>query len=242
MPNLKVRNPAERFDLAYLYANGSEKEIQELASVAKEIVPGVAARCAMVHVADLPKLVKYLRGSSVRPEVVIDFADGLGGLEAKKAEAEAAALVGAVGGDPVINLRYVAERNKEKIIEECQAVKKYLPEVKLICQIPYLWQFDKESIIWILNLLPEAGIYCIKDWTTRQNFLIPKETKLDIETVTRVKYTEFMANYIVNNNLPLLIKIAGGVRAHNARDFVNAGADLLGISYGEAKAVYNALL
>lgn len=238
MPNFKPKHPAERFDLAYLYANGSSEEIKKMAAVAKEI----SARCAMVHVADLSLLVGELKGSLVRPEVVVDFPDGLGSLDVKRQEAKIAAASGAVAGDTVVNLRYVAERNKEKIIEECLAVKESFKEVKLICQMPYLWQFDREAISWLLDLLPEARIYCAKDWTTRQNFLIPAGEKLDTSTETRVRYTEYMASYIMKNNLPLLVKVAGGVDATNARAFVGAGADLLGLSYGKAKSVYEALL
>ncbi|MDO8537024.1 MAG: hypothetical protein Q7R94_02145 [bacterium] len=238
MPNLKVKNPAERFDLAYLFANGSVQEIKELAQVAKE----VSARCAMVHVADVATLASELYGSSVRPEVVIDFPDGLGGFSAKDSEAFSALKNGAVAGDTVVNLRYVAERNKDGVVQECQAVKSHLSEVKLICQIPYLWQFDRAAIDWLLDLLPEAGVYCAKDWTTRQNFLIPAGQKLDTATETRVRYTEYMANYITTHNLPLFVKIAGGVDAANARAFVNAGADFLGLSYGKAKAIYEVLL
>jgi len=238
MPNFETKHPAERFDLAYLYANGSVDEVKKMASAAKEI----SARCAMVHVADLKVLVEELRGSSVRPEVVIDFPDGLGGSETKRAEASIAFGLGAGAGDTVVNLRHVASRDREAIIGECKEVKRHLKEVKLICQIPYLWQCDREAIDWLLELLPEAGVYCVKDWTTRHNFLIPAGEKLDSSTETRVRYTEYVANYITKHNLPLLIKIAGGVDAANARAFIDVGADLLGLSYGKAKSVYEALL
>lgn len=238
MPNFKPKHPAERFDLAYLYANGSSDEIKKMAAVAKEI----SARCAMVHVADLPVLVNELKGSSVRPEVVVDFPDGLGSLEIKHQEAGVAVSRGAVAGDTVVNLRYVAERNKRKIIDECQAVREFFRELKLICQVPYLWQFDREAIDWLLDFLPEACVYCAKDWTVRQNFLTPAEKSLvDVSSETRVHYTEYMANYITKHNLPLLIKIAGGVNSSNARQFVDAGADLIGLTYGKAKSVIEAL-
>ncbi len=237
MPNFQVKDPAERFDLAYLFANGSAEEIKKLADTAKEF----SARCAMVHVADLRRLVPLLERGSVRPEVVIDFPDGLGGWQAKQAEARQAAEDGAIGGDPVINLRYVAERNRRGIIAECQTVKQYLPEIKLISQIPYLWQKDRDAIPWLLWTLSEAGVYCVKDWTTRQNFNFPPEEKLDVSARTRIQYTEFMASYIVKNGLPLLIKIAGGVDASNAGEFIDAGADFLGLSYGKAETVREAL-
>ena len=243
MPNLQVKDPAERFDLAYLFANGDAEEIKKLADTAKEF----SARCAMVHVADLRRLAPFLEGSSVRPEVVIDFPDGLGGWQAKEAEARQAKEDGAVGGDPVINLRYVAERNRQGIIRECQLVRAQLDQVKLISQIPYLWQKDPNAIPWILDLLPEAGVYCVKDWTTRYNFYFTKKKdgtaeKLDDTVDTRVLYTESMPDYITKHNLPLRIKIAGGVDATNAKRFVNAGADFLGLSYGKAKSVREALL
>lgn len=241
MPNLAVKNPAERFDLAYLYASGSKKSIEELAAVAREVVPGVSARCAMVHLADLEDLVMELGGSAVRPEIVIDFPDGLGGVDVKDTEARRGKELGAVAGDIVVNLRHVAARDKGKIIAECKTALRYMPEIKLIGQIPYLWQFDREAIDWLLDFLPEAGVYCVKDWTTRHNFLLPAGIKLDVETATRVAYTEHIANYIVQHNLPLLVKVAGGVDAGNARSFLDAGADLLGISYGKAAAIYGAL-
>lgn len=234
MPNLKVTDPAERFDLAYLFANGGDKEIKELADTAKE----AGARCAMVHVADLRRLVPLLEGSSVRPEVVIDFPDGLGGWQAKQAEARQADEDGAVGGDLVINLRYVAERNRRAIIDECHTVRYYLPEIKLISQIPYLWQTAQSEVYWLLDLLPETGVYCVKDWTTLKNFSM----EIDVSVDTRVAYTEKVAKFITVNKLPLFIKIAGGVDATNARRFVDAGADFLGLSYNKAKAVREALL
>ncbi len=238
MPNLEVKDPAERFDLAYLFANGNAEDITKLADTAKKF----SARCAMVHVADLRRLVPLLEGGSVRPEAVIDFPDGLGGWQAKEAEARQARDDGAVGADPVINLRYVAERNRQKIIDECRTVARQGLEVKLISQVPYLWQKDRDAIPWLLDLLPEAGVFCIKDWTTRFNFNFPKEENLDVSVKTRLEYTETIARYIVSHALPLFIKIAGQIDHTNARQFVNAGADFLGLSHGKAEAVRKALL
>lgn len=235
---MQVKDPAERFDLSYLFANGSAEDIEKLASTAKEI----KARCAMVHVADLETLIPALRGGAVRPEVVIDFPDGLGGYWTKRAETKRASELRAVGADLVINLRHVAKRKCLEIMLECSAVSNYFPEIKLISQIPYLWQKDREAIPWLLDLLPKADVYCVKDWTTRQNFILPENETFDTSTDTRIRYTEFMANYIVTHSLPLLIKIAGKVDATNARQFVNAGADLIGLSHGKAKVVREALL
>ena len=242
MPNKKFDDPAERLDLAYLFANISREDIHKLAHTAREIVPGVSARCAMVHVAHVAALVKKLQGTSVRPEVVIDFPDGSGGLYAKQAEAFAASKAGAIGADIVVNMRHVIERDWESLLAECTVVRKYLDGVKLICQIPYLWHFDKGAIPWLIDYAMRAGLSAVKDWTTRQNFSLPVGKTLDTSVETRLLYTEYMVGYIVRNNLPLVLKIAGGVDASNAKKFVDAGADLLGISYGKAASVREALL
>lgn len=240
MPGLLVTDPAQRLDLAYLFANSDKRTIQELAETAQNIIPGVSARAAMVHLADLPTLISFLgKQSEVRPEVVIDFPDGAGGEYTKAAQAEMTRFWGASGADVVINLKLAADRSTPFYVHsELAEVKRYLKEVKAICQIPYLWQHDRAAIPWLIDCLTNAKIFCIKDWTTRQNFSTPVDVTLD----TRLSYTEYMAEYITTHNLPLLIKIAGGVDATNARSFINAGADLLGISYPKAKSVREALL
>lgn len=240
MPGLKVKDPAERLELACLYANDGETEIKKMASAAKEIVPGISARCAMVHPNDLKILVPLLEKTTVRPEVVIDFPDGKNDWETKEMIAKRAVKEGALGGDLVVNLSHVTKRKEGLLVSDCRIVQRQIPELKLIAQIPYLWQYDREAIPWLLDLLPESGVYCIKDWTTRQNFSPDKE--IDVRTETRLMYTEYIAKYITKHNLPLLIKIAGKVDATNALSFKNAGADLFGISYPKAKAVREALL
>ncbi len=244
-----INDPADRFDLSYVFANnyaalGKERNaLVEMAQVAREIVPGVPCRTALVHAGEIVELVELLQGSKVRPEIVIDFPDGAGGTVTKAAQAHAAAEAGAIGGDLVINLHAVEARNKKVILEELKAVSRELKEVKVIAQIPYLWQFDRESIPWLLDLLPEGGIYCIKDWTTRvDNFLLPDGDVLDYEQQTRLTYIEYMAKFIADHQLPLTLKIAGRVTPENVKSFVNAGAVLIGTSYRKAPSLREALL
>ena len=243
-----IKDPAERFDLSYAFANNYAAlkkyadPLKEMAEIAREVVPGVSARCALVHPAEIASLVQLLQGSSVRPEVLIDFADGLSGVEGKRAQAKTAKEAGAVGADIVINLHAVQTRDREALLKEFAAVREHISEVKVISQIPYLWQYDKESLPWLLDVLAEAGVYCVKDWTTRENFLLPEGDKLDYTDETRFSYLRFMRDYIAQKNLPLIIKVAGRVEAGNVRAFLDAGATLIGLSYRKAAPLREALL
>ena len=244
-----VKDPADRFDLSYIFANnfpalGEDRNaLVEMARVAREIAPGVHCRAVLVHPGEVEEMTELVKGSGVRSEIVIDFPDGVGGVVTKRAQARAAKDAGAAGGDIVINLHKVQFRDKKGLLEEFAAVRDHLAEVKVIAQVPYLWQFDKESIPWVLDILAEAGVYCIKDWTTRvDNFLLPDGVTLDYGHETRIKYLEFMANYISSHDLPLILKVAGKVVPENVKSFINAGAVLIGTSYRKASALREALL
>lgn len=247
MRKVTIKDPADRFDLSYAFANNyaalgkNPDPLVEMCEVAKEVVPGVPARCALAHAAEIKELVRLLKESRVRPEVLIDFADGLGGMATKEVQARLAKEAGAVGGDLVINLHAVQKRDKKTLLEEFKAVSSYL-ETKVIAQIPYLWQYDREAIVWLLELLPKSGVYCIKDWTTRENFLLPDGESLDYTPDTRLRYLEYMADYISQHNLPLVLKVAGRVTAENVASFVGAGATLIGTSYRKAASLRAALL
>ena len=245
---IKIKDPADRFDLSYAFANnyaslGQDKNpLVEMANIAKEIASGISARCCLAHPAEIGELVHLLRGSNVRPEVLIDFPDGLGGVETKDVQARTAKEAGAVGGDIVINLHAVQARDKNTLLKEFSAARAHLSEVKVISQIPYLWQYDKESIPWVLEVLAESGVYCIKDWTTRENFLLPDGESLNYSLETRFRYLDFISNYIASHNLPLITKVAGRVTADNVMDFLNHGVTLIGLSYRKASSMRKALL
>ena len=113
--NLVISSPVDRFDLSYAFANnygalGNVKEpLVEMTDVAKKY----NVRCALVHPAEVEKLVDLLADSNTRPEALIDFPDGLGGVRSKIAQAEQAKLAGAVGGDLVVNLHAVQNRDRK---------------------------------------------------------------------------------------------------------------------------------
>lgn len=250
MPNLIMNDPADRLELAYLHPDGDAGQIKNLAETAQEIVSGVSCRAAVVHAADLWRLMPLLEGTAVRPAVVIDFPDGLGGFRAKKDQARFAMQCGVKEADVVVNLRQVLARDKHTVIAECRAVREYIPDVKLIAQIPYLWKENPHSVFWLIDLLPQAGVYCLKDWTGKRNFSSAANVGYSIEE--RLYYTRFIASYLEGktraggtlavDGKPILLKIAGEVDAKNAPLFIRAGADFLGVSYDKARAVREALV
>ena len=241
---IKIKDPADRFDLSYAFANNfstlgiSNDPLVEMVNEAKKY----NARSALVHPADIENLVCLLKGSNVRPEVLIDFPDGLGGVITKTNQAIFARNLGAVGADLVVNMHAVQNRDKKTLEAEFKAVTKYIKDVKAIIQIPYLWKYDKSAIKWVIKIASNCGIYCIKDWTTRENFLLPPGEKLDFSDKTRLEYIEYMNNFITENNIPVILKIAGRVNENNAKLFVKKGADLIGLSYRKTKLLREALL
>lgn len=247
MPGLIVKDPVERFDISYLHANGTAKDIEDAARSAKEI----GAYGVVVHGDDLKTVVRVLSGSRVKPSIVVSFPDGRTGWQEKYYAARQAGEGGAVGLDPAINLFCVLERNRDVVLRDCYILRdgffegtqgKTYPEIKLISQIPYLWTLPngKDLIRWLIDFLPEAKVSCIKDWTTRQNF--SPDVKLATSVNDRVAYTEFIKKYIEERGLDLYIKIAGGITKESAPALVKAGADILGISAYRVPEIRKALL
>lgn len=247
MPQFEATDPAKLFDISYLHANGTKEDIESATKIAREM----EAYGVVMHGDDLKTVVPLLENSSVKPSVVISFPDGRAGWRAKYNEAKQAGENGAVGLDPVVNLFHVLERNRIRILYECMLLREGFlegtlvgryPEIKLISQIPYLWTLSngKDLIRWLIDLLPEVGVFCIKDWTTRQNF--SPDIKLATLVDDRVAYTTFMKDYIEKQKLNLLIKIAGGITPETAPALVEAGADILGISAHRATGIREALL
>src|SRR3989338_522344 len=154
---IEIKDPADRFDLSYVFANDmpslgkKDSALEEMAGGAREIALGGYCRAALVHPGEARELSARLSGSKGRPEVVIDFPDGAGGIVTKESQARASHEAGAVSGDVVINLHAVKSRNKKILLDEFKAAKSFLPDIKVIAQIPYLWQYDKESIPWLLE-------------------------------------------------------------------------------------------
>lgn len=227
---------------AYLYADlaigtSSEQTLRELAEAVKD--PVNRSRNAIVHGGDVPLILKFVDPKYIKP--VIDFPYGREGVSGKREQAERAASYGLSGADVVVNLWAVQDGDWDLVRDEFRAVKEIFStgaEIKAITQTPFLWQCTRDKIEPLAKVLVEAGVSVWKDWTTVMNF---SAKDVDISDEARIAYTEFLREIIGKNNLPLEIKIAGKVRAHNVVALKKAGADMFGVGVPSIKGVLEAL-
>lgn len=229
--------PIEILEPAYLYADGTTGVLKELADAVRD--PRNRARNAIVHMGDVPAMLKLLPSEKIKP--VIDFPYGRGGMEGKRAEAERVSAYNLEGADIVVNLWAVQAGDWNTVRKEIIVVVNSLPassEIKVITQTPFLWQFARDKIEPLAEVLGETGVTVWKDWTTVLNF---EAKEVDVSDEARIAYTNYLREIIDRHNLPLLIKIAGKVREHNVVAFKEAGADMFGVGVPNIKSVLAAL-
>lgn len=224
-----MKNAGKYLEPAYLYADGSDENLKELAVA----VTKYKCRNAIVHLGDVPALKKYLDISRIKP--VVDFPYGRGGQLAKEPQMRLCFNLGCSGADVCVNLWNVLERKWDWILDGVHGADR--AEVKAIVQLPFLWQYARKTIKPLLYSLVNHEIAVVKDWTTLMNF----SQSVDVPLPTRLAYLDYVRNIIDKKKMPLLIKIAGGVRAENAAEFFKHGADILGVSVPHVPAVYKVL-
>ena len=237
--NKLEKNVGAMLEPAWLYADLGEDIKQNPLKILAETVKKYNCRGAVIHLGD--DLVKiYYKWGCEKIVAVIDFPYGRGGGHKKKEEALFANYPGVIGLDVVINLWALQNKDWSTIKEDLRAVKKSCPgkEIKVICQMPFIWQYHREIILPLLYVLADYGVNVIKDWTTINNF--SKPIKTDIET--RVEYTAYLRKMIDKNKLPLLIKVAGEVNKDNVVSFKEAGADIFGISCQKTQGIFETLV
>ena len=216
-----MKNWGSILEPACLYADQGISNVRELAKVVKRF----QCRSAVVHYAD----VQFLFDLSVeRIAVVIDFPYGKGGIVQRHLCANQIFKRRISKIDICVNFADVLNKAFDRVEHDFNKFQRYterilFPEIKAIIQLPYLWQYAPNLIEPLVTALANAGVKVIKDWTTVFNFSKPFDVS------------------IVKRNLPLKIKIAGGVRKENARAFVDGGADILGVSVQFVPDVIKAL-
>ena len=226
---------------AWLYADIGENWASSIDTLSEleETVYEYNCRGAVVHPYDVSRIANCKCEKII--SVLNGFPYGRGGVAIIKAELDS--LFGfykrIVGGDIVMDLYAFQDRNWSILAHHFGMVREALPgkEIKVICQMPFIWQYHKNKIFSFLELLVECEVNVVKDWTTIDNFSRPIKT--DIKT--RVEYTEYLRNLIDKHKMPLLIKIAGGVNKDNVVVFKKAGADIFGVSMHKVPSVIKAL-
>ena len=230
-----MKDAGQYLEPAYLYADGSSIEnLAELSATVKKY----NCRNAIVHLGDVEGLEFEHELSIDRIKPVIDFPYGRGGVDVKDLEAEKAYGLGCVGMDVCVSLWAVLDGGFGIVEDEFNAVGRCCEsEIKAIIQLPFLWVYAKDAIEPLLDVLVDAEVAVVKDWTTVMNFSKP----VDVSLPARLAYLDYVRNLIDKKKLPLLVKIAGGVRADNAAEFFKHGADILGLGVPHVEGVYNAL-
>lgn len=224
-----MKNAGKYLEPAYLYADGSSEDLKKLA----EVVTKYRCRNAIVHLGDVVDLGKYLIISRIKP--VIDFPCGRGGQLAKEPQMRLCFNLGCSGADVCVNLWNVLERKWDWILDGVHGTDR--TEIKAIVQLPFLWQYSRKTIDPMLESLVDHEITVVKDWTTVMNFT----QSVDVSLPARLAYLDYVRNIIDKKKMPLLVKIAGGVRADNAAELFKHGADILGVGVPHVESVYKVL-
>jgi deoxyribose-phosphate aldolase len=225
----------------WLYADvGNDLRKNPLKSLV-ETMEKYNCRNAVVHPGDVQEL--YDKYGCRKIVSVIDFPYGRNGEICKLHEINH--VVEYIrGADVVINLWALQRGDLRTIQNEFATVRtatrRYSKdaEIKAICQMPFIWQYQRGFIQPLIAALVKCGVNVIKDWTTINNFCKP--VKIDVET--RLEYVNHLRELIDKHSLPLIIKVAGKVDADNVVSFKKTGVDIFGVSTHKIPDVFEALL
>lgn len=234
------KNVGGMLEPAYLYADlGEDLSINPLEALARA-VKKYHCRGAVVHPGSVSSINLFNCEKIIS---VIDFPYGCGRLTGKKLEARWVQMGGGaslIGVDVVLNLWALQTQNWRLIKTEIKSVKDECPgkEIKVICQMPFVWQYHRDLIPHLLMVLNECGVNVVKDWTTVNNFSRP----IKIDTETRLEYIKYLRKTIDECRYPLLIKAAGGIDQNNIVLFKEAGADIFGVGLQKLPSVFDVLV
>jgi len=220
-------NPGSILEPACLYADQGTKELDDLVKVVKQY----HCRRAIVHLGDIGFVMERIDRSRI--SVVVDFPYGRCGSFVLAVTIEKATEYGIKNFDICVDLSKIISGDFKAVqtrIEVVHIASKSTQndkrEIKAIIQLPYLWQYAPGCIDPLICMLARNGVSVIKDWTTVHNF----SRQVDVSLTARLESLEYVKRVIRTKQLPLKVKIAGGVRPDNAVEFVKNGADILGVS------------
>ena len=165
------------------------------------------------------KLVKKeLEGTDIKVVVLIDPPMGQSSHQKRMEMCKIAKKDGADNLDVVMNIVDLKYGKYDKVLEDLKEICQVLP-TKIIIGSGYL---TDEEIIKASQIVKEAGAFCVKT-ATEKDPLEHRELK-----------EKFYHLKLMRKAAPgLLIKAAGGIRTlSDAKEAINAGADIIGTSSG----------
>jgi len=209
-----MKNIAKIIDHTNIKITATEKDIIKTCQEAKEY--GFRGVCVNPEWVKLVK--KELKGTDIKVVCLIDPPIGDSSHKKRVQICQKAKRDGANNLDVVISIPDVKHERWEKILRDLKEICQILP-TKVIIGSGYL---TDEEIIKASQIVREAGAFCVKT-ATEKDPLEHRELK-----------EKFYHLKLMRKAAPgLLIKAAGGIRTlSDAKEAINAGADIIGTSSG----------
>ncbi len=209
-----MKNISRIIDQTFLKKGASEEELKKVCQEAKEYgFRGVCIRTEWV------KLVKEeLKETSIKTICLIDPPIGDSSHRQRLGLCQKAKKDGADELDVVMNISDVKHERWEKILKDLKEICQILP-TKVIIGSGYLIDEEIEKASQIVK---KSGAICVKT-ATEKDPLEYRELK-----------EKFFHLKLMKKSAPgILIKAAGGIKTlKDAKEAIEAGADIIGSSYG----------
>ena len=216
-PKREMRKLASLIDHTLLRPEATRAQVQQLCREAVQF--GFAA--AYINPVWVPAASRLLQGSSVRVGTVVGFPLGATATSAKRAEAEAAILVGAQEIDMVMDIGAMKSGDLERVENDVRGVVEVCHAtgvgVKVILETAYLTEEEKVAACQVVR---RAGADFVK---TSTGFGPSGAAEHDVRLLRQAVGPE------------MGVKAAGGIRTlADALRMLGAGANRLGTSAGVA--------
>jgi len=207
-------NIAKIIDHTNIKPTATAKDIIKTCQEAK--VYGFRGVCVNPEWVKLVK--KELEGTDIKVVALIDPPMGQSSHQKRMAMCRKAKKDGADNLDVVMNIVDLKYERYDKVLKDLKEICQVLP-TKIIIGSGYL---TDEEIIKASQIVKEAGAFCVKT-ATEKDPLEHRELK-----------EKFYHLKLMRKAAPgLLIKAAGGIRTlSDAKEAINAGADIIGTSSG----------
>jgi len=209
-----MKNIAKIIDHTNIRKNATAEDIKKTCQEAK--VYGFRGVCVNPEWVKLVK--KELEGTDIKVVALIDPPMGQSSHQKRMAMCRKAKKDGADNLDVVMNIVDLKYERYDKVLKDLKEICQVLP-TKIIIGSGYL---TDEEIIKASQIVKEAGAFCVKT-ATEKDPLEHRELK-----------EKFYHLKLMRKAAPgLLIKPAGGIRTFSdAKEAINAGADIIGTSSG----------
>jgi len=209
-----MKNIAKIIDHTNIRKNATAEDIKKTCQEAK--VYGFRGVCVNPEWVKLVK--KELEGTDIKVVALIDPPMGQSSHQKRMAMCRKAKKDGADNLDVVMNIVDLKYERYDKVLKDLKEICQVLP-TKIIIGSGYL---TDEEIIKASQIVKEAGAFCVKT-ATEKDPLEHRELK-----------EKFYHLKLMRKAAPgLLIKAAGGIRTlSDAKEAINAGADIIGTSSG----------